>query len=120
MRKSPAEGYADEQSARIDRLGLTEDVFDAADQRAQAVANQNLPARAHALTRFDDTPGPLPIVKVVEFAEVDGFVDAALGRPMSIAYRFTEARLHEDNMKAYSVYAEHYMAAYRRKTEQMK
>ena len=119
MRKSEAEQYASEQRARINRLGLTEDVLDAADQRAQAVANQNLPARPH-VAHHDDKPPLLQSKKIRELALIDGYVDAAMGRPVMVAVRFCEANLHYSNAVHLRVYTEAYTEAHRRKTEQSK
>lgn len=106
--------YADEMGARLSAIGLTDE--------KRIAANENAPtrldlyaSRGHRVPSTDPmrSPGELTRQQLIEHAEIDGWCDAKLDRPMTIAHRFCEANLHLENMGAFALYAEAYERAYR-------
>ena len=106
--------FADEQQARLNAIGL--------DCEESIAANENAPSRLglyHQLGRDVPStdrmrsPGRLTKEQVAEHANADGWVDAKLGRPMSIAPRFVEANLYLENMDRFGLYAETYERAWK-------
>ena len=105
MTRTAAELYAEEQVARLERVGLTEDVI------AENENAPRIPEPAHRCP-IRDVPDLLPLSKLTEYAEIDGFVDAALDRPPCASIRFIEARLHYENMGQFGAYCDVYTRAY--------
>lgn len=108
-----------EQSAGSRRLDEIAQVLDEAPPPA---ANQNLPARTHVPTpsSLEGAPPLLQRNKVVEYALIDGYCDAAMGKPMMISSRFVEALLHIDNMVHFDAYSTAYQESWTRHKEQNK
>lgn len=121
MKTNDHAAYADESAARLAAAGLTEDVI----IDCERIANDKAAIKQAAIEAcgrspvgaawLDASPPRLPKSEIKERAVVDGFVDAAMGKPMLMGLRFVEQGLHEHNAESLRFYMMAYEESYRGK-----
>lgn len=113
MTRRPANDFADEQRARLDRIGLSTEDRIAANENAPTVAGLYAELGRSRPILSSPIPGPMSTLEMIEHGNAAGYVDVRLDRPESAAIRFIESRFHYENMERFAAFCDAYTKAWK-------